>query len=231
MLPIELHFKQREKEKRRINSFYFKERKGVLKQGDRFVNISIDNKKCFKVVMMYNDCNPLFSFLAPNTPASNSLLTPTLPESSNSVVKSTNFTGSIPTSRAEIRHKSEIEIEVKHEKPRQTKNNNNNNNNTSPSSTSSYPQVIRPTPSNKRTPTILFDEQPLSQQYQPITKRRVLTNSIQTQTPPLQFNSHDHHVQQQQQLKALTDESLSKNEKIQAILRELNDCQVRLSKE
>jgi hypothetical protein len=168
------------------------------------------------------------SFLAPNTPASNSLLTPTLSESNNSVVKSTNFTGSTPTSRAEIRHKSEIEIEVKHEKPRQTKNNtnnNNNNNNTSPSSTTS--SVVRSTTSNKRTPTILFDEQPLSQQYQPITKRRILTNSIQTQTPPLQFNTHDHHVQQQQ-LKALTDESLSKNEKIQAILRELNDCQVRL---
>jgi hypothetical protein len=71
-----------------------------------------------------------------------------------------------------------------------------------------------------------LDEQPLSQQYQPI-KRRVLTNSIQTQTPPLQLNSHDHLAQQQ--LKALTDEALSKNEKIQAILRELNDCQVRLS--
>jgi hypothetical protein len=115
---------------------------------------------------------------------------------------------------------------VKHEKQRQTKNNsnNNNNNNTSPSSTSSYPPVLRPTPTiNKRTPTILFDEQP----YQP-TKRRILTNSIQTQTPPLQLNPHDHHAQQQQ-LKALTDDSLSKNEKIQAILRELNDCQVRLS--
>jgi hypothetical protein len=184
----------------------------------------------------------IFFFLAPNTPTTNnSLLTPTIPESGNSVIKSTNFTGSVPPSRAEIRHKSEIEIEVKHEKQRQTKTNNtnnnnntntnnNNNNNVSPSSTSSYPPVTRSTPTaNKRTPTILFDEQPLSQQYQPI-KRRILTNSIQTQTPPLQLNSHDHHTQQQQQqLKALTDESLSKNEKIQAILRELNDCQVRLS--
>ncbi len=170
-------------------------------------------------------------FLAPNTPTNSSLLTPTIPESGNSVIKSTNFTGSVPTSRAEIRHKSEIEIEVKHEKQRQTKNNNNNNNNNaSPSSTASYPPVVRPTTiSNKRTPTILFDEQPLLQQYQP-TKRRILTNSIQTQTLPLQLNPHDHHVQQQQ-LKALTDESLSKNEKIQAILRELNDCQVRLLNE
>lgn len=128
----------------------------------------------------------------------------------------------MPTSRAEVRHKSEIEIEVKHEKARQNKS---TDNNTSPSSTSSYPPVIRPTPTpNKRTPTILFDEQSSSSQaYQP-TKRRILTHSVQTQTPP----SHDHHAQQQ--LKALTDESLSKNEKIQAILRELNDCQVSLSK-
>lgn len=165
----------------------------------------------------------LFSFSAPNTPTNNSLLTPTIPESSNSVIKSTNFTGSVPSSRAEIRHKSEIEIEVKHEKQRQAKNNNtnNNNNNPSPSSTSSYPPVIRPTPvCNKRTPTVLFDEQSLSQQHQQPIKRRVITNSIQTQTPPLEH---------QQQLKALTDESLSKNEKIQAILRELNDCQVRLT--
>jgi hypothetical protein len=173
-------------------------------------------------------------FLAPNTPTNNSLLTSTIAESNNAGIKSTNFTGSIPTSRAEIRHKSEIEIEVKHEKQRQTKNNNNNNNNnnnTSPSSTSSFPPVVRPNVStNKRTPAILVDEQTSSsaspQQYQPI-KRRILTNSIQTQTPPLQLNQHDHHAQQQQ-LKALSDESLSKNEKIQAILRELTDCQVRL---
>lgn len=167
-----------------------------------------------------------FSFhLAPNTPTSNSL-TPTIPELSNSVVKSTNFTGSVPTSRAEVRHKSEIEIEVKHDKSRQAKSNNSHHEiNTSPSSTSSYPPVVRPTPTtNKRTPTILFDEQPPSQSYQ-TNKRRILSHSIQTQTP----SSHDHHAQQQQQLKALTDESLSKNEKIQAILRELNDCQVRVS--
>ncbi|CAF4409020.1 unnamed protein product, partial [Rotaria magnacalcarata] len=91
-------------------------------------------------------------------------------------------------------HKSEIEIEVKHEKQRQTNNNNNNNNNASPSSTASYPSVIRPTTiTNKRAPTILFDEQTGSQPYQQ-TKRRILTNSIQTQTPPLQINQHDHHV-------------------------------------
>jgi hypothetical protein len=172
---------------------------------------------------------------APNTPANNALLTPTLSESNNGVLKSTNFTGSVPTSRAEVRHKSEIAIEVKHEKPRQTKNNNNinnnnNNPNASPSSTSSYPPVIRPTTvTNKRTPTILFDEQLVTQQYQP-TRRRIFTNSIQTQTPPLQFNSPDHQAQQQQ-LKALTDESLSKNEKIQAILRELNDCQATIKQQ
>ena len=144
----------------------------------------------------------------------------------------------MPTSRSEIRHKSEIEIEVKHEKQRQTKNSNNNNNNNknnnnnmSPLSTSSYPSVVRPSSiPNKRSPTILYDEQPLAQPYQP-TKRRILTNSIQTQTPPFLLNQNDHHhvLQQQQQLKALTDESLSKNEKIQAILRELTDCQVRPS--
>ncbi|CAF0826763.1 unnamed protein product [Rotaria sordida] len=158
-----------------------------------------------------------------NTPTNNTLLSSTSPESGSSIIKSTNFTGSVPTSRAEIRHKSEIEIEVKHEKQRQT--NTNNNNNTSPTSTTSYPSVVRPTAiTNKRTPTILFDEQSVSQPYQNNTKRRILTNSIQTQTPPLQLNQHDHHVQQQQ-LKALTDEALSKNEKIQAILRELTDCQ------
>ncbi|CAF2115192.1 unnamed protein product [Rotaria magnacalcarata] len=159
-----------------------------------------------------------------NTPTSNTLLSPIVSEPGSSIIKSTNFTGSVPTTRSEIRHKSEIEIEVKHEKQRQTNNNNNNNNNASPSSTASYPSVIRPTTiTNKRAPTILFDEQTGSQPYQQ-TKRRILTNSIQTQTPPLQINQHDHHVQQQQ-LKALTDESLSKNEKIQAILRELTDCQ------
>ncbi|CAF0961401.1 unnamed protein product [Adineta steineri] len=166
---------------------------------------------------------------APNTPANNSLLTPSTCDSTNSIIKSTNFTGSVPTSRSEIRHKSEIEIEVKHDKQRSIKtntnnNNTNNNNNTSPSSTSSFPPVLRPTTStNKRTPTILSDEQSISQQYQSV-KRRLLTNSIQTQTPPLQINQHDHHVQQQQ-LKAITDESLSKNEKIQALLRELTDSQ------
>ncbi|CAF3186890.1 unnamed protein product [Rotaria socialis] len=163
---------------------------------------------------------------ASNTPTSNTLLSPIVSEPGSSIIKSTNFTGSVPTTRSEIRHKSEIEIEVKHEKQRQTNNNNNNNNNASPSSTSSYPPVIRPTAiTNKRAPTILFDEQTGSQPYQQ-TKRRILTNSIQTQTPPLQINQHDHHAQQQQQqLKALTDESLSKNEKIQAILRELTDYQ------
>ena len=212
-----------------------------MKQGERFVNIPIDNSKCSKVIRnsinqsyerekknhhLNNFTSSFFSSrLAPNTPASNSL-TPTIPELSNSVVKSTNFTGSVPTSRAEIRHKSEIEIEVKHEKARQNKStNSNHDSNTSPSSTSSYPPVVRPTPTpNKRTPTILFDEQPPSSQHYQSTKRRILTHSVQTQTPP----SHDHHAQQQ--LKALTDESLSKNEKIQAILRELNDCQVSLSK-
>ena len=57
------------------------------------------------------------SLLAPTTPTSHSLLTTTstttgLEPGSSSAVKSTNFTGSIPSSRAEIRHKSEIEIEV-----------------------------------------------------------------------------------------------------------------------
>jgi len=190
-------------------------------QGKNRLNEQIERGRIILIVVFS-------SFLAPNTPTNNSLLTSTIAESNNSGIKSTNFTGSIPTSRAEIRHKSEIEIEVKHEKQRQTKNNNNNNNNnTSPSSTSSFPPVLRPNVStNKRTPAILVDEQTSPQQYQAI-KRRILTNSIQTQTPPLQLNQHDHHAQQQQ-LKALSDESLSKNEKIQAILRELTDCQVRL---
>ena len=166
--------------------------------------------------------------LASNTPSNNCLVNGNLQDSSSGLVKSTNFNGSIVPSRSEVRHKSEIEIEVKHDKPRSNKTPpktiSNNNINTSPSS---YPVLVRNHGNgNKRTPTLLYEEQAALQSF-PLGKRRPLNNSIATQTPPSpRVNPYDHHLQQQQ-LKALTDETLSKNEKIQAILRELNDCQVR----
>lgn len=80
---------------------------------------------------------------------------------------------------------------------------------------------------NKQIPLINSDENFASSHYQ-ISKRPILTNSIQTQTLPSLFNQSDHHSQQQK-LKALNDETLSKTEKIQALLRELADCQVSIS--
>ncbi len=51
----------------------------------------------------------------------------------------------------------------------------------------------------------------------PTPKRRFLTNSIQTQTPPLlSLNQHEHQL------------TISQNEKIQVLIRELTDCQVRI---
>ena len=167
----------------------------------------------------------VFFHLAPQTSTTNTLLTSSLPDHGPSIIKSTNFSGSIGNARAEYRHKSEIEIEVKHEKNRTTKSPPHAN--VSPLSTSSYPALVRSNGGihSKRTPIILHDE-PLTPH--PVAKRRIFTNTISTQTPPIQqINSFDHQLQQQ--FKALTDETLSKNEKIQAILRELNDCQVKFS--
>ncbi|CAF0994330.1 unnamed protein product [Rotaria sordida] len=168
-----------------------------------------------------------------NSPTTNSLLTTTFTEPNNSIIKSTNFTNSIPISRAEIRHKSEIEIEVKHDKQQQQQQQQLNHtikNSISPIPNSSYPTVVRPTPlTNKQTSIINSDENSLSSQYQ-IPKRRILTNSIQTQTLPLLLNQSDHQIQQQK-FKALTDETLSKNEKIQALLRELTDYQVTIKQQ
>jgi hypothetical protein len=167
------------------------------------------------------------SILAPNSPANNSLLTTTFTEPGTSIIKSTNFTGSIPISQSEVRHKSEIEIEVKHEKQQQQlKTLINNNNNISSVSTTSRPPLVRPTGiTNKRIPSILFDDNSLPSYYQ-TPKRRVLTNSIQTQTASLLLNQHDQQIQQQ--FKSLTDETLSKNEKIQVLIHDLTDCQVRV---
>lgn len=164
-----------------------------------------------------------FSRLAPQSSTSNTLLTSSLPDHGPSVIKSTNFSGSIGNARAEYRHKSEIEIEVKHEQNRTSKSPPHAN--VSPLSTSSYPALVRSNGGmhSKRTPIVLHDE---PTHPHPIAKRRIFTNTISTQTPPSQqIHPYDQQFQQQQ-LKALTDEALSKNEKIQAILRELNDCQV-----
>ena len=147
--------------------------------------------------------------LAPNSPTNNALLTTAFPETNNSIIKSTNFTGSIPTTRSEVRHKSEIEIELKSDKQHQPQ----IKKPISPISTS-YPPIIRSsgTP-NKRIPTVLFDENSFSSPYQ-TPKRRFLTNSIQTQTPPPLSSEHQ------------TTSSSSSDEKIHALVRELNDCQV-----
>jgi len=148
-----------------------------------------------------------FVILAPNSPGNNSLLTTAFTEPNNSIIKSTNFTGSVPISRSEIRHKSEIEIEVKQQQEQQLKKPN------SSLSTTSYPPIVRPSGiTNKRIPTVFIDEYSF-----PTPKRRFLTNSIQTQTPPL-LSSNQH----EQQL------TISKNEKIQVLIRELTDCQVRI---
>ena len=146
-----------------------------------------------------------------------------MPEPTSSVIKSTNFTSSIPTSRTELRHKSEIEIEVKQEKQQQLKKTVSNN--ISPISISSYPTGI----TNRQIPNIRSDEKSFSPQYQ-ISKRRIVTNSIQTQTSPLLFNQPNRRQQQQQQqqFKALIDETQTKNGKIQVLLSELTDYQVRI---
>lgn len=145
--------------------------------------------------------------LAPNSPTQAS---PHVEQFAGPIVKSTHFTSPLATSsRAEIRHKSEIAIEVKHEnQPKSLKNK------MSPTSPAGRPIGV-PT---KRAPTLIFDEDSPTPQYS-TPKRRIFNSSMQTQTPP---HSSEH------QLKALTDESLSKNEKIQAILHELTDCQVSL---
>ena len=150
-------------------------------------------------------------FLAPSSPLQTS---PLVEQSHGSIVKSTHFTSPLASSRAEIRHKSEIEIEVKHEnQPQPLKSK------MSPVSHSPCSPAGRPTGlPTKRPPTLIFDENSSSPQYS-TPKRRIFNSSMQTQTPP---HSSDH------QLKALTDEGLSKNEKIQAILHELTDCQVSL---
>jgi hypothetical protein len=99
------------------------------------------------------------------------------------------------------------------------------NNNISPSSTSSYPPVIRPSGiTNHRIPALGFDENSLSIHYQ-TPKRRVLTNSIQTQTSSLLWYQNDYQIQQ---VKTLNDETLLKNEEIHVLLRELTNCQVRI---
>ncbi|CAF3776398.1 unnamed protein product [Adineta steineri] len=148
---------------------------------------------------------------APNSPSTTSYTEP-----NNSTIKSTNFSQSVPISRSEIRHKSEIEVEVKQQQPLK----NTFSNNISPVSTSSYPPVIRPIGiTNNRTRQLFFDENSSSTHYQ-IPKHRIQTNSIQTQTPLLHQN--DYHIQQ---LKTLNDETLLKNEKIHVLLRELTDCQ------
>jgi hypothetical protein len=85
--------------------------------------------------------------------------------------------------------------------------------------------VVRPTGiTNKRVPSIFFDENSSSSPQYQTPKRRILVNSIQTQTPSLLLNQPDHQIQQQ--LKVLNDDTLSKNEEIQVLLRELTDCQV-----
>ena len=120
----------------------------------------------------------------------------------------------MPSSRSEIRHKSEIEIEVKQDKQSQPLK--------TPVSTPSYLPIGRSNgTTNKRIPTLIFDENSFSSPYQ-TPKRRFPTNSIQTQTPPASANQHE------QQLKSVTDETLSKSEQIQVLLRELTDCQVRI---
>ncbi|CAF2159480.1 unnamed protein product [Rotaria magnacalcarata] len=163
-----------------------------------------------------------------NLPTNNSLVTTTFNDCNNSVIKSTNFTGSIPISRAEIRHKSEIEIEVKHEKQQQQAINNTIRNHITQIAPSTHPTVIRPIGLTNKQPSVPLkiksDENSIPLQY-PIPRRRILTNSIQTQTLPLLSNQTDNQVQQHK-LKTLFDETQSKNEKIQALLHELADYQV-----
>ncbi|CAM4803858.1 unnamed protein product [Rotaria magnacalcarata] len=165
---------------------------------------------------------------ASNLPTNNSLVTTTFNDCNNSVIKSTNFTGSIPISRAEIRHKSEIEIEVKHEKQQQQAINNTIRNHITQIAPSTHPTVIRPIGLTNKQPSVPLkiksDENSIPLQY-PIPRRRILTNSIQTQTLPLLSNQTDNQVQQHK-LKTLFDETQSKNEKIQALLHELADYQV-----
>ncbi len=164
----------------------------------------------------------MFFCLASHSPTNNSLVTTAFTEPSNSTIRSTNFTRSVPTSRAEIRHKSEIEIEVE---SKQQQLRNTFNNNISPVSTLSYPPVVRRAEiPNNRSGTIVFDDNSFSTHYQ-IPKRRILTNSTHTQTPSVLLHQNDYQIQQ---VKAFNDETSLKNEKIHLLLRELTDCQVRI---
>jgi hypothetical protein len=165
----------------------------------------------------------LFFCLASHSPTNNSLLTTAFTEPSNSTIRSTNFTRSVPTSRAEIRHKSEIEIEVESKQQQQLRNTFNNN--ISPVSTLSYPPVVRQAEIlNNRSGTLVFDDNSFTTHYQ-IPKRRILTNSTHTQTPSVLLHQNDYQIQQ---VKAFNDETSLKNEKIHLLLRELTDCQVRI---
>ncbi|CAF1659024.1 unnamed protein product [Adineta ricciae] len=133
----------------------------------------------------------------------------------------------MPVSRTDVRHKNEVEVELKppsqqqqqQQQPQQQQTRNTFQNNVSPMSTVSYPPVVRPIGiTNNRVPAMFFDENTPTQHYQ-TPKRRILTNSTQTQT----FNQNDQYLQQ---LKALNEETVVKNEKIHILLRELTDCQV-----
>lgn len=170
-----------------------------------------------------------FFLLAPNSPSNNSLLTSTFSEPyNNSNGKSTPFAHSIPVSRTDVRHKNEVEVELKppqqqqQQQQQQPQIRNTFHNNVSPMSAVSYPPVVRPIGiTNNRVPAMFLDENTPSQHYQ-TPKRRILTNSVQTQT----FNQNDQYLQQ---LKALNEETVVKNEKIHILLRELTDCQVNIS--
>ena len=99
-----------------------------------------------------------FLFLVPNSPASHSLLPPTPTQPTNSIIKTTNFTDSIPISRSEVRHKTGIEIEVKQDK-----------------------QPISPvSPTNHRLPTLHVEENSFSSLYQ-TPKRRLPAQHDQIQ--------------------------------------------------
>jgi hypothetical protein len=78
----------------------------------------------------------------------------------------------------------------------------------------SCPSLVRPIVfPRQRSPAAMLDER-----YQ-TPKRPPSHKTNQTQLSP---------IKQQQQLKSFTDETLSKTDKIQAILNELTDCQVNI---
>ncbi|CAF0996362.1 unnamed protein product [Didymodactylos carnosus] len=191
---------------------------------------------------------------APNSPPQSSN-TP-ISNTSDHLIKSTNFSTSSnnthdhypiqrhppPSSSSssnEIRHKSEIEIEVKHNNEEQQRKAQSKT--SPPPSYSGANSLSRSNKQQQLQSSSYHEEQQQQQQQtsqqipqyqlqQPKTQQRRWpesnghgTTTIHTQTH--NTSTHNDFIELHAQLKSVKDENLSKNEELQAILHELTDCQ------